>query len=577
LQKKIEITHDINFFCSDMKKTVFFMILGLVSGFLYIQKASACTNLIVTKGATKDGSTMVSYLADSHSLYGELYFKPAADYKAGTMVKVYEWDTGKYLGQIVQAQHTYSVVGNMNEHQLVIGETTFTGREELQDTTAIIDYGSLIYLTLQRAKTAREAIQVIGKLVEQYGYYSTGESFSIADANEAWIFEIIGKGINMVSTGKGKTKVMVNANKGAVWVARRIPDGYISGHANQSRIRQFPLNDPENCIYSKDVISFARSKGWFSGKDENFSFADTYAPLTYEALRFCEGRVYSMFNRAAPSLHLSMDYVKGLEGAEPMPLWIKPDSKLSTKDVMELMRDHFEGTDFDMTKDFGAGPYALPYRWRPLTWKVDGVEYGNERAISTQQTGFSFVAQCRSWMPDPIGGIFWFGVDDTYSTVFTPMYCGMTRVPNAYAEGNGDLWHYTPNSAFWVFNTVANFAYSRYSDMIQDIRARQSEIEGKYIATTPSIDKTALDLYKTDPKLAIQYITEYSVAQGTSTVEEWKKLFGELMVKYMDGNVKVNGKITHPEYPEWWKRKIAEDTKDRLKTKKMKSELENKH
>lgn len=558
-----------------MKKRFFYIslsILGILSN-----NAIGCTNLIVTKGASKDGSTMITYLADSHALYGELYFKPSADYVTGTLVDVNEWDTGKHLGKIKQAAHTYSVVGNMNEYQLAIGETTFGGREELQDTTAIVDYGSLIYLTLQRAKTAREAIQVMASLVEEYGYYSTGESFSIADPNEVWILEMIGKGTQLVEKGKGNLKTKVNINKGAVWVARRIPDGYISGHANQARIRQFPLNDPENCLYAKDIISFARSKGWFSGKDEEFSFTDAYAPLTYSSLRFCEGRVYSMFNRAAPSIKLSMDYVKGVEGTEPMPLWIKPDNKLTVKEVMELMRDHFEGTDFDMTKDLGAGPYALPYRWRPLTWKVDGVEYCNERAISTQQTGFSFVAQCRSWMPDPIGGILWFGVDDSYSTVYTPMYCGITRVPETFAEGNGNLFTYSPTSAFWVFNSVANFAYSRYSDMIKDIRIRQSELESEYLTYVPAIDKAAAELYKTNKALAIEFVTNFSVNQGNNTVNQWRKLGESLLVKYMDGNVKIDGKITHPNYPESWLRKITESTGDQLKTKKMKNEPSGSH
>jgi len=330
--------------------------------------ADACTNFLISKGATKDGSTMITYAADSHELYGELYFTPAADHLPGAMLDIYEWDTGKYLGQIKQVPHTYTVVGNMNEHQVSIGETTWGGREELKDPKAIMDYGSLMYIALQRAKTAREAIKVITELVAEYGYYSAGESFSIADPNEVWIMEIIGKGSD---------------NIGAIWVARKVPDGYICAHANQARIRQFPLRDKENCLYAKDVISFAREKGYFNGRDEDFSFADAYAPLDYGALRFCEARVWSMFRRSAPSLNLSMDYVKGVKGAEPLPLWIKPDKKLSSHDVMELMRDHFEGSDFDMTNDIGAGPFNLPYRWRPLTWEVDSVRYCNERATST--------------------------------------------------------------------------------------------------------------------------------------------------------------------------------------------------
>jgi dipeptidase len=545
-----------------MKNKKIIVVMLLVLSFSYLQ-IQACTNLLVSKGASEDGSTMVTYLADSHELYGELYFKPARDYPAGAMMDIYEWDTGKFLGQIPQARHTYRVVGSMNEYQVAIGETTFGGRPELADSTALIDYGSLMWIALQRSKTAREAIHVIDELLQKYGYYSEGESFSIGDPNEVWIMEIIGKGPD---------------EKGAVWVARRVPDGYISGHANQSRIRQFPLDDPENCLYAKDVISFAKKKGYYEGKDKNFSFADTYAPLTYEALRFCEGRVYSMFNRAAPSQHLSMDYVKGVEGAEPLPLWIKPDKKLSVHDVMGLLRDHFEGTDWDMTKDVGAGPYKLPYRWRPLTWEVDSVEYCNERAISTQQTGFSFVAQMRSWLPDPVGGVLWFGVDDTYSTCYAPMYCGMTSVPEAYAEGNGGMMDFTWNSAFWVFNFVSNFAYLRYSDMIVDIQKVQKQLENEFITFQPAIDSAALQLYNSNPELAQEFLTNYSVEQGTMVVNRWRKLGEHLLVKYMDGNVKDDsGNLSQPGYPPSWYRRIVNETGDHFKMKKLKGEENQNH
>jgi len=544
------------------KKIIVVTLLVFVLSFSYLQ-IKACTNLLVSSGASEDGSAMITYLADSHELYGELYFKPARDYPEGTMMDIYEWDTGKYLGQIPQARHTYRVVGSMNEYQVTIGETTYGGRPELADSTALIDYGSLMWIALQRSKTAREAIHVIDDLLQKYGYYSEGESFSIGDPNEVWIMEIIGKGPD---------------EKGAVWVARRVPDGYISGHANQSRIRQFPLDDPENCLYAKDVISFAKKKGYYKGKDKNFSFADAYAPLTYGALRFCEGRVYSMFNRAAPSLHLSMDYVKGVEGAEPLPLWVKPDKKLSVHDVMQLMRDHFEGTDWDMTKDVGAGPYKLPYRWRPLTWEVDSVEYCNERAISTQQTGFSFVSQMRSWLPNQIGGVFWFGVDDTYSTCYAPMYCGITRVPEAYAEGNGDMMHFTWKSAFWVFNFVSNFAYLRYSDMIVDIQKVQKKLEGEFIAFQPAVDSAALQLYNSNPELSQEFLTNYSVEQGTMVVNTWRKLGEHLLVKYMDGNVKDdNGNLSQPGYPPSWYHRIVKETGDHFKMKKLKGEQEQSH
>jgi dipeptidase len=520
------------------------------------ENAFSCTNFLITKGATKDGSTMISYSADSHVLFGELYHYPAMDYPAGTMVDVKEWDTGEFLGKIPQVRHTYSVIGNMNEHQLSIGETTYTGRPELQDTTGIIDYGSVMYMTLQRARNAREAIQNIDWLLSTYGYYSTGESFSIADPNEVWIMEIIGKG-----TG----------NKGAVWVARRVPDGYVCGHANQARITTFPLNDPENCLYAKDVISFAREKGYFSGKDEEFSFADAYAPLNFEAVRFCDARVWSGFRKVADGMDAYLDYAKGEYLHNRMPLWVKANRKLTVQDLMDMMRDYYQGTELDMTKDFGAGPNKVIVRWRPLTWKVDGVTYFNERAISTQQTGFSFIAQARSWLPDQVGGIFWFGVDDTYSTVYTPMYCGIKAVPQAFVVGKGAMMEFNPDAAFWVFNQVSNFAYTRYNLMIPYIQEKQKQLETQYLAETVNVDQVASSLYKKSPKKAIQYITAYSVKSGNQTVAEWKKLYAFLFTRYMDGNVKTkvegkqNPELEQPGYSEEWYRKVAEDTGDRLK------------
>ncbi len=383
-----------------------------------------CTNFLITKGASADGSTMITYAADSHEFYGALAFRPAGRYAPGTKLDVYEWDTGKHLGQIDQVTQTYSVVGNMNEHQVAIGETTWGGREELRDPKGIVDYGSLMYLALQRAKTAREAVAVMAGLVEKYGYHSTGETFSVSDPDEVWILDMIGK-------GPGRT--------GAVWVARRIPDGYISAHANAPRIRQFPMDDPKTTLFAPDVITFAREKGWFQGADAEFRFADVYDPPSYGSRRFCDSRVWCLYHRAAPSLGIPTDWVKGDERAEPLPLWVKPDRKLTVQDVFGFMRDHFEGTEFDMTRDIGAGPFALPYRWRPMTWKVDGVEYLHERAVGTQQTGFSFVAQARRWLPDPVGGVLWFGVDDTASTVYFPVYCGVTGVPRSYAEGTGSF------------------------------------------------------------------------------------------------------------------------------------------
>ncbi len=532
--------------------------------------AIACTNFLITKGASADGSTMITYAADSHVLYGELYYRPAADYLEGTMVDIYEWDTGKYLGKIKQVTHTYQVVGNMNEHQVSIGETTFGGLPQLQDTTGIVDYGSLMYLALQRSKTAREAINVIADLLATYGYYSSGESFSIADPNEVWIMEMLGKGSPVVTKDK-RGRERTTYDKGSVWVAMRIPDGYISGHANQARITTFPLNDPENCMYAPDVISFARKNGLFNGEDKDFSFSDTYAPVDFGAARFCEARVWAGFNRVAQGMDKYENYAQGKDLKNRMPLWVKPDKKLTSQDVMGLMRDYYQGTDMDMTKDIGAGPYKSIVRWRPMTWKVDGVDYFHERAISTQQTGFSFVAQMRSWLPDAIGGILWFGVDDTYSTVYVPMYCSITRIPEAYAVGNGAMMTFDPDAAFWVFNQVSNLAYTRYSDMIPDIQSVQSALENRFASHTEVVDHAAQELYKKDPKAAIEFLTEYSVNQGNSTVKRWKELYAHLFTKFLDGNIKFkdgnnqNPKIKFPGYDEAYYKMIIEKTGEKFK------------
>lgn len=535
----------------------FYTALFVGAATLFAGEAHACTNFIVTKGASIDGSTFITYTADSHVLYGELYYRPAGTHLPGDMLDVYEWDTGKFLGQIKQVERTYAVVGNMNEHQVAIGETTFGGRTELMNPKGILDYGSLIYITLQRSKSAREAIETIAALVNEYGYYSSGESFSIADPNEAFIMEIIGKGPGA---------------KGALWVARKIPDGYISGHANAPRIRQFPMNDPDT-LFAPDVISFARDKGWFTGNDGDFSFADTYGALDFGALRFCDARVWCMFERAAASQNLSADWVKGVSGAQPLPLWVKPDRKLGAYDVMELMRDHFTGTELDMTKDLGAGPYAMPYRWRPLTWKVGEKEYLNERATSTQQTGFSFVAQMRSGLPNAIGGVLWFAVDDTYSTVYVPMYCGITKIPHGFAVGTGSFHEFTWDSAFWVFNAVSNYTYLRYSEMIKDVRKVQREIESRFIAEQPGIEAAALALHQQAPRLAIEYLNKYSNDSAEMVIARWRKLWEQLLYKYLDGNLKdESGKVTHPGYPESWYKLVAESTGTRLEVGKIDSE-----
>ena len=544
-----------------MKRTITIAILALALVPAAYLRLSACTNYLITKGATVDGSTIITYVADSHTLYGYLQRIPAGDHLEGTMVDVYEWDTGKYLGKIKQVRHTYEVIGNMNEHQVSIGETTWGGREELTDTTAIVDYGSLMFLALQRARTAREAIEVMTSLVAEYGYYSSGESFSIADPNEVWIMDMISKG---------------PGNKGAVWVVRLIPDGYIAGHANHPRIHQFPLNDPKTTLYAPDVISFAREKSYFKGTDAEFSFANAYAPPDFGALRFCESRVWNMFRRVTPDskqMDAYEDYAMGENPKNVVPLWIKPDRKLSVRDVMELMRDHFEGTKMDMTKDVGAGPFICPYRWRPMQWTLDSVKYINERAVSTQQTGFSFVAQMRSTLPDPIGGVFWFGVDDTYSTVYVPMYCGIHVVPKSYGVDAGDFYHFSWESAFWTFNWVSNWAYTRYCDMIHDIQVVQRELEGEFHARQPEIEQNALEMYKESPEAARNYLTEYSVAQGDMVHKRWKTLGESLLCKYIDGNVKdEKGNVLHPRYPDAWYRVIVKETGDHYKEKQWETE-----
>ncbi|QQS36054.1 MAG: C69 family dipeptidase [Ignavibacteriales bacterium] len=536
----------------------FILTMMIVFGLFANDVFYACTNFIVTKGASTDGSVMITYSADSFNMYGELYHFPAAMYPAGAMLDIYEWDTGKFLGRIKQALQTYNVVGNINEFQVSIGETTYGGREELVDPKGIIDYGSLIYIALQRAKTARDAIKIMSDLVAEYGYCSSGESFSIADPNEAWILEMIGKG---------------EGNKGAVWVAIRIPDGYVSGHANQARITTFPLDDPDNCLYAPDVISFAKSKGYFTGDDKDFNFSDAYAPLDFGGIRFCDARVWSLFRRVNGNMEKYLAYING-ESMERMPLYIKPDRKLSAQDVMFLMRDHYEGTELDMTTGVAAGPYGMPYRWRPLTWKYNEEEYFNERPISTPQTGFSFVAQSRSNLPNEVGGILWFGVDDTYFTVYTPMYCSMTKVPYNYKKGLGSLAQFTWDSVFWVFNFVSNFAYPRYSIVINDVQRVQNELEGSFLAQQETIEKTALSLLKNSKGEAVSFLTDYSISLGDRTYETWKKLGEQLLLKYMDGVVK--NEFHNPKnvgYPDEFKKLIVAEKGAHLKMRDIKKDM----
>ena len=495
--------------------------LMLVGAFLLAAKTGwACTNFLAGKGATVDGSTLVTYAADSYSLYGALYHYPAATYPPGTMLDIHEWDTGEYLGQITQAERTYSVIGNMNEHQLCIGETTFGGRPELVDTTGIMDYGSLIYVTLQRARTAREAIRTMDALVQEYGYYSSGESFSIADPDEVWIMELIGKG---------------PGRKGAVWVARRLPDDCVSAHANQARITTFPKNDPENCLYSPDVISFAREMGYYKGKDKDFSFSDTYAPLDFGGLFWCEARVWTFFRKLDPGMDRFASYVVG-DSRERMPLWIKPDRKISAQDMKEFMRDQFEGTPFDVPANELSGPFHTKLRFGPLSFMVDSVEYSIERPVATQQTGFSFVAQMRGWLPDAVGGILWFGVDDAATSLYVPMYCGIQDVPACYRVGNGSLLEYSPTSAFWTYNAVANFAYGRYEHMLPDIKRVQVEWETYFNTLVPAVDSLAASLPEAEARALL---TDFSVAQAQASTDAWKRLGEFLLVRYIDGAVKA--------------------------------------
>lgn len=487
-------------------------------------ESQACTNLIAGKKATIDGSTMITYAADSHTLYGFLDYYPAADHKKGDMRKIYDWDSGKYLGEIPEVAHTYKVVGNINEHQVTVAESTWGGRHECEDTTGRIDYGSLMYLALQRSKTAREALKVMTDLVAQYGYCSEGESFSVGDPNEVWVLEMIGKG--------GK-------EKGAVWVAIRIPDDCISGHANQARIHKIPFNDKQNCIYSKDVVSFARKMGWFNGKDEDFDFSLTYCPADYGTLRGCDARAWAFFNKYATGMDRYLPYLEGKKGAEIMPLYVKPNRQLTVRDMQNMMRDHFEGTPYDMTQDPGAKNYFdVPYRYRPMEFKVDSVTYSHERAIATQQTGFVFCTQMRSWLPDAVGGIIWFGVDDANTAVFVPMYCCINEVPECFREGKGDLYNFDFDAAFWVNNLIANQCYHRYSQMIPDVRHVQQGLEDGFQAKQMQVEAKAQALYQSNQAAAVEYLTNYSLNSSQDYLRKYQQLAQYLFVKYLDGNIK---------------------------------------
>ena len=537
-----------------MKRTLkLFALVGALIG--SIATADACTNFIVTRGASTDGSNMVTYAADSHQLYGSLYSYVPGKYTE--WMDVTEWDTGRAIGKIRQAQKTYRTLGNSNEHSLFITETTFGGRPELEDPNGGIDYGSLIYITLQRAKTAREAIDIIVDLANTYGYCSSGESFSLIDTEEAWIMELIGKGPE---------------DKGIVWVARRIPDGYVSAHANQARITTFPWNDPENCLYAPDVADVARKFGWFEGKNEDFSFAEAYAPADFSALRGCEGRVWSFFRTVAEGMDKYEDYAMGHNPENRMPLWVKPTEKISPKLLMDCMRDHYEGTKMDMTQDIGAGGEGCPYRWRPMFFEVDGVEYCNERATATQQTGFWLVGQAR---PNKVG-ILWFGTDDAATSPLTPIYVNSTEVPWCLSEENGSMLKYSDTSMFWITNRVAQFAYLRYNSVGKHVRSEVDKWENAMIEYVKDIDMSIAS----KPKKAAKIATEFSVKSAEILFNYWVELDKYLMVKYIDGNVKgedangfidngngkdIPGKIEQPGYSERSKRAVAKDNGEVLK------------
>ena len=539
--------------------------------------ALACTNMLVGKKASVNGSTMISYNADSHTLYGELYYTPAADHAPGAMRKVIEWDTNKPLGEIPQPAHTYRVVGNVNEWQVTIAESTWGGRHRLSDKNGIIDYGSLIYIALERSKTAREAIDVMTSLVSEYGYYSSGETFSIGDPNEIWVMDLVGKG-----TG----------NTGAVWVAQRIPDDCISAHANQARIHKFPqakkkLNKKMNryevgdsCMFSADLIPFGRTLG-YEGSDADFDFAATFGDLDYSAFRGCDGRVWAFFNRYASGMERYFDFVDMVEGAEVLPLYVKPDRLLSHRDIQDALGDHFEGTPWDMTKDVGGGPFHSPYRWRPMHFEVDGVTYTHERAIGTQQTGFSFVAEMRGWLPREVGAKTWFAADDAATASFMPIYNNILEAPLCLRVGNGDMLTFSWTSAFWMTNWVANQCYSRYEDMKVDVDRVRNKIMDRWDAETDSIDAQAVALLKNSTSDVTAFLNEYTARESNGATEAYKELGIYLLVKYLDGNIKqekdgefartpygMADRPQQPKYSEEFYRAIVNQIGDKIKVKK---------
>ena len=545
----------------DMKKTLMVaigvMLMALSNGY-------ACTNFIVGKKASADGSVICSYNADSYGAFMNLARYPAAKHKKGDMRKIFEWDTNKYLGEIPEAEETYSVVGNINEWQLTIGETTYGGREEMVDSTGIIDYGSLIYIGLQRSKTAREAIQLMTSLVEKYGYCSEGETFTICDPNEAWILEMQGCGPD-----RQKSKERV------VWVARRIPDEAICGHANQSRIGRFPMKDKQNVLYSKNVVKYARTMGWYEGRDEDFSWKLVYAFPDFSGRRICDARVWSFFNHHVSGMDRYLPWALGKDkNAEDMPLWVIPEKKVSVQDIMQDMRDHFEGTPLAIdSTDIGAGIWHMPYRPTPLYFKVDGKEYFNERPTSTQQTSWSFVSQMRSWLPREVGGCFWFGNDDGNMVAYTPIYCSMTERPECYNTPGADELNFSMKNAYWVENWVSNMVYPRYSALFPALKAVRDSLEQSYFAQQPQIEAQAQSM---EPQQRQRFLNDYSVRQAQQMLARWQQLATYLIVKYNDMAVKpekdgrflrtkhgLGAPVKRPGYPETFRRRLVQKTGDR--------------
>ena len=530
-----------------------------------VSEAEACSNFIVGKKASVDGSVMCSYSADDYGMFQYLCHYPAAKHAKGEMRKIFDWDSNKYHGEIPEATETYNVIGNINEWQVTIGETTYGGREEMVDSTGIMDYGSLIYVALQRSKTAREAIKVMTTLANTYGYNSEGETFTICDPNEAWIMEMMGKGAG---------------SKGAVWVALRIPDDAVCAHANQSRIGKFNMKDKKNVMYAKDVVSFARSKGWFQGKDADFSWKMAYAKPDFSGRRFCDARAWSMLNHFY-DMTPYLDWALGKNpDAQDMPLWVVPNKKVSVQDVENVMRDHYEGTPLSVAdgSDIGGGIWEMPYRPTPLMYKVDGKQYFNERPVSTQQSGFVFVSQMRSWLPREIGGVFWFANDDANMAAFTPVYCSMTERPECYNTPGADALHFSKKNAYWVCNMTSNMVYPRYSLMFPTLKEVRDSLDNSYFAAQAGVEKKAQELYAQNPQAAVKYLNDYSVEKAQQMLARWNQLFEFMVVKYNDMIIKptdkngtfektqygLGARPARPGYPEKYAKELVKQSGDKF-------------